>query len=205
MYLYCMFIYIMMYIYSLIPDDDNPEPLEPILSHTAKVYSRQGVIYCDVYGRACQSTTCNMIMECRGQEQSIFFITENVGVCEEVLWDFTTLVVKSRISFSGFCKEKTRIYQTTNPQSAPFVSHKTFIPCFFAWVRAMQLDFRKEIDPYCLYSMKVIACDGTKVGVSVKHQNNESLCTKPTCEEVKRSKHRKMYRCLLPYPPQTGR
>ena len=33
----------------------------------------------------------------------------------------------------------------------------------------MKIDFRKEVDPWCKYEPKLLACDGTHVGVSIKH------------------------------------
>ena len=32
-----------------------------------------------------------------------------------------------------------------------------------------EMDFRKEIDPECGYHPKILACDGTHIGVSIKH------------------------------------
>ena len=33
----------------------------------------------------------------------------------------------------------------------------------------MQIDFQKEVDPWCKYSPKTLACDGTHIGISVRH------------------------------------
>ena len=49
------------------------------------------------------------------------------------------------------------------------MSVRTFVKWIFAWMASMQIDFRKEIDPWCKYNPKVLACDGTHIGVSVKH------------------------------------
>ena len=35
----------------------------------------------------------------------------------------------------------------------------------------MKIDFRKEIDPWCKYDPKILACDGTHVGLSLRHLN----------------------------------
>ena len=79
------------------------------------------------------------------------------------------MVKASKMSFSGFCSEMSRKYRTNNIFSAPFMSVRTFVKWIFAWMASMQIDFRKEIDPWCKYNPKVLACDGTHIGVSVKH------------------------------------
>ena len=63
----------------------------------------------------------------------------------------------------------TRKYHTTSPLSVPFMSTNTFVKWIFAWIGSMKIDFRKEVDPWCKYEPKLLACDGTHVGVSIKH------------------------------------
>ena len=65
--------------------------------------------------------------------------------------------------------DMTRKYQTNNPMSPSFMSINTFLKWFFGWMSNMKLDFRKEIDPVCGYNPKILACDGTHIGVSIKH------------------------------------
>ncbi len=69
---------------------------------------------------------------------------------------------------AGFCQEKTRTYQTTTLGSHNFVSPKTWVKAFFAWVASHAIDFWKEVDPWCKHDPKVLACDGTHIGVSVR-------------------------------------
>ena len=33
----------------------------------------------------------------------------------------------------------------------------------------MKIDFRKEIDPWCKYDPKILACDGTHIGLSLRN------------------------------------
>ena len=41
----------------------------------------------------------------------------------------------------------------------------------------MQIDFRKEVDPWCKYNPKTLACDGTHVGISLRYLKLESPVT----------------------------
>ncbi len=65
----------------------------------------------------------------------------------------------------------------------------------------MGIDFRQEVDPWCGYDPKVLACDGTHIGVSLKLQNLKQPITEPELKDKKlRSVHKKNQRCFLPYP-----
>ena len=80
------------------------------------------------------------------------------------------------------------------------MSNKTFINCFLAWVCSMKIDFRAQVDPWCKHHPKVLACDGTHVGVSVKHLNLDPPITQADLPQKQKVNHKKMDRCLLPYP-----
>ena len=41
----------------------------------------------------------------------------------------------------------------------------------FGWLSGFQIDFQKEVDPWCKYTPKLLACDGTHIGVSVRNIN----------------------------------
>ncbi len=103
-----------------------------------------------------------------GEEHRIFFINKASGVGEELFWDFISLAMSSKVTFSGFCNEMTRRYQTTNTSSAPFLSAKTFRKMLLVWIVKMGIDFRQAIDPWCGHDPKKLACDGTHLGVSAK-------------------------------------
>jgi hypothetical protein len=113
------------------------------------------------------------------------------GVGDEVGWDFISRVTSSRISFSGFCKEMSRLYQTTNIMAAPFMAPNTFIFWFFGWMSTMKIDFRKEVDPFCGYNPKILACDGTHIGVSCKFQVLKSPCAEPDLNETVTPVHKR--------------
>ena len=54
------------------------------------------------------------------------------------------------------------------------MSPATFIKWLFSWIAQMEIDFRQHIDPWCEYKPKMLACDGTHVGVSLKYMNNQT-------------------------------
>ena len=111
----------------------------------------------------------NCCLEYSGDQDSIFFLSKYTCAGDEIGWDFVNLVKTSKISFTAFCNEMTRRYQTTNVLTAPFKSVNTFVKWILAWMGSMKIDFRKEVDPWCKYQPKVLACDGTHVGVSIKN------------------------------------
>lgn len=136
-----------------------------------------------------------------GGEDNIFFVSGVSGIAEEMFWDFHGWFNYGKLSFTKYCQQITLLYQTTNPKSAPFVSNKTFIQFFFSWIVRMGIDFRQEIDPFCRYDPEVLACDGTHVGVSLKHQRLDDPVTRPELEDEKPTPlHQKAHRCFLPHP-----
>ncbi len=65
----------------------------------------------------------------------------------------------------------------------------------------MGIDYRQEIDPWCKHDPSFLACDGTHVGVSLKHQHMNEPITKPEMLDQKpKPLHKKNNRCFLPYP-----
>ena len=96
---------------------------------------------------------------------------------DEIGWDFVSMMKTSKISLTSFCDEMTRKYKTTNVLAAPFMSSNTFVIWVFAWVESMKIDFREQIDPWCKYEPKLLACDGTHIGVSMKNMKLASPVT----------------------------
>ncbi len=84
------------------------------------------------------------------------------------------------------------------------MSNKSFIDHFFCWVANFKYDYRKEICPWCKHDPKHLACDGTHIGVSIKHLNLDPAVTKPDLEDHLPSVHKRLNRCLLPLPQADG-
>ena len=104
----------------------------------------------------------------------MFFYTNTTCAGDEIGWDFINAVKTSKISFTGFCNQMTRVYKTTYSDAQAFMSVKTFIGWFFGWLSAFKIDFRKQIDPFCGHNPKILACDGTHIGVSLCHLRSSS-------------------------------
>ena len=145
---------------------------------TASLYTRVGLAHLRYYGITCNNNTCQKSFFDISQGMGLFFYTKATCAGDEIGWDFINAVKTSKISFTGFCSQMTRIYQTTHSGSEPFMSHKTFISWFFGWLSAFKIDFRKEIDPYCGYDPKILACDGMHIGVSLRHLRLDNPVTK---------------------------
>ena len=86
------------------------------------------------------------------ENRTVFFLSKLTYAGGEIGWDFISMVKSARISFTGFCNELTRKYRTNNIFSAPFMSVDTFVKWIFAWMGSINIDFRKEIDPWCEYN-----------------------------------------------------
>ena len=142
---------------------------EYTLKGHSTLYTRMGPVRCSVFNLPCHNGTCELKFEEVAEEQGICFSSKVTCVGDEIGWDFVQDVVTKRTSFKAYCEDMTRKYQTNNPMSPSFMSINTFLKWFFGWMSNMKLDFRKEIDPVCGYHPKILACDGTHIGVSIKH------------------------------------
>ena len=117
---------------------------------------------------------------------------------DEIGWDFVTSVITTKSSFSAFCKEMTRKYKTTNIRAGSFMSPNTFIKCFFGWIASFKIGFRKEIDPWCQYKLKMLACDGTHIGVSIRNMHlDPAVTTIDDKETTLKSLHKRNNRLIL--------
>ena len=159
------------------------------------LYTRMGPVRCSVFNLSCHNRTCDLKFEEVAEEQGICFISKGICVGDEIGWDFVQDVGTKRTSFKAYCEDMTRKYQANNPMSASFMSINTFPKWLFGWMSNMKLDFRKEIDPVCGYHPKILTCDGTHIGVSIKHlhldkpitQSDIDKVNKPSIRELKES------------------
>ena len=150
----------------------------------ATLYTRVGCVQLKYYSMKCENNTCEKKYMDLAQEEGIFFYTKMTCAGDEIGWDFIRCVKSSKISFTGFCQQMTNFYKTTHANPQPFMSVKTFIGWFFGWLSAFKIDFCKEIDPFCGYKPKVLACDGTHIGVSLRHLKLDKPVTKPDKDNV---------------------
>ena len=144
---------------------------------TGTLFTRNGPVAVKYYNLQCTQKVCQIDYRIAAQEQNVHMFTKNTCAGDEIGWDFVQQVKSTKCSFSAFCNEMTRKYQTTNIMSGPFMSPNTFIQWFFGWIAAFKLDFRKEVDPWCKYAPKMLACDGTHIGVSLQHMKLDKPVT----------------------------
>ena len=174
--------------------------------HKEGIYKDKGTLYMctgpvDIryYDTICSKGICMIPYTKGAEEKAIFMYSTATTAGDEIGWDFVTSVITTKSSFSAFCKEMTRKYQTTNILAGPFMSPNTFIKWFFSWIAAFKLDFRKEIDPWCQYRPKMLACDGTHIGVSVRNMKLDPTITTPDDKDtVLKPVHKRKNRLILP-------
>ena len=101
------------------------------------------------------------------KRERIFIFTHTTAAGDEVGWDFINSVLRTKCSFTSYCTELSKKYQTSNVLSGPFMSVKTFISWFFGWIFVFRIDFRREVDPWCKDTPKMLACNGTHISISI--------------------------------------
>ena len=162
------------------------------------LYTRIAPLRCVSYNLKCTNGQCEITFQEAAEEKGIFFYSPKTAVADEIGWDFVRAVKNMRTSFRGLCKEMSTRYETSHSPAYQFMSGNTFISYFFCWLSAMKIDFRKEIDPKCGHDPKILACDGTHIGVSTRNLNLQHPVTAPDYDTVLKSKHRRKDRALIP-------
>ena len=133
------------------------------------LYTCMGPIETNYYNILCEANQCTLEFTEEAEKKNIFMYMKSTACGDEIGWDFIHNVMKTKMSFTGFCNEMTRKYQTNNIMACPFMSPKTFINWLFGWLAAFKIDFRQSIDPWCKHSPQILAGDGTHIGVSVRN------------------------------------
>lgn len=143
-------------------------------------------------------------MEYTGEESCIHFSSKYTCAGDEIGWDFCRRVERGKLSFSAFCADMTDMYCSVYPISAPFMCKSTFVTWYFSWASKMKIDFRKDVDPVCQHSPKMLACDGTHVGISLRNMKKFKPVSKPDMLEpdsenvqVHVPKHKRFNRVFL--------
>ena len=120
-----------------------------------------------IWIRQCQAKTkqCNIGP---GVNEHIHFFTKETGAGDEIGYDFIDHVLNCEISFSAYCKLMNCKYQRIDSKSASFMSNNTFIAWWFSWISKFNIDFRIPCR-LCKFNPKMLAADGTKIGINVSH------------------------------------
>ena len=169
-----------------------------VLQGSGILYTRNGPVRVEYYNLHCKQGICQIPYTTSAEEKCIFMLTKSTLIGDEIAWDFIQMVIHNKCSFTAFCNEMTRRYQTNNMMAGPFMSPKTFIRSFFGWMSAHKIDFRKEVDPWCMYSPKILACDGTHIGVSMRHMNIKPIEKQDLPDVIYSAKHQCNNRVLIP-------
>ena len=147
----------------------------------------------------CATNTC--IVRWNGDNEFIYRISELICVGEEICWDFIDMVSSMKCNFSAFCYLMNSSYKR-HSSAKKFMSVKTFIKVFFSWASNQQNDFREACN-WCGNSPKILACDGTKIGICATKASVEPV-EKTNNEIPLKTEHKKNDRCFLSYPPNDG-
>ena len=173
--------------------------------HKQGIYKDMGILYTQTgpvnikySDTVCSRGICTIPYTKGPEEKAIFMYSTATTAGDEIGWDFVTSVITTKSSFSAFCKEMTRKYKTTNIRAWPFMSTNTFIKCFFGWIASFKIDVCKEIDPWCHYKPKMLACDGTHNGVSIRNMHlDPAVTTIDDKETTLKSVHKRNDRIIL--------
>ena len=168
------------------------DEIEPIHLGTATLYTRVGAIPCKYYKLPCKDGNCKLTFHSLAETIGVFFSTGMTCAGDEIGWDFVNSVLKFKTSFSGYCTEMTRKYITSMDNAPHFMSPNTFINWFFAWLASMKIDFRKHIDPQCGHNPKMLACDGTHIGVSIMNMDLQKTVTGIDSDREIKPKHKRL-------------
>ena len=132
-----------------------------------------------------------------GRDDGIHLLSPLTGAGDEIGWDFVDRVMKSQITFSGYCDLITNQYKRLNKMSAPFMSVNTFLDWWFSWAGNFKIDFRTSCS-LCKDAPRMLACDGTKLGIRLRH-SSVSPIEKPTSQELIDPCHRRNERAFFAY------
>ena len=141
-------------------------------------------------------------MKWNGQIEPIFRISTKVCAGYKILWEFQEMVRRIKCNFVTYCLIVTARYSDRNAESQHFMSPKTFRKLFFSWASHQLIEFR-EVCHWCGESPKVLAGDGTKIGISMQKISIVPI-ESASKDEVIQTPHRKFDRCFLAYPSNLG-
>ena len=164
------------------------------------LYTTIAPVLVKVHKLVCETGFCTV--KWNGQIESIFPISIKVCAGNETLWEFQEMVRRIKRNFAAYCLIVTARYRNRNANSQPFMSPKTFRKFFFSWASHQLIEFRKVCD-WCKDSPKLLAGDGTKIGISMQKISIVPI-ESASKDEVIQIPHKKFDRCFLAYPSNLG-
>lgn len=176
-------------------NSENPEGIIVDTRRILTIYTYNAPIKCKVYNRNCiNGNPCSQQWD-EGEKLCLHVLSNETAAGDEIGWDFVNQVLNSQATFSSYCTTKTDHYQMRDPYCHKFMDPKTFLKWWFSWAASMKKDFRRPC-PACKYSPKQLACDGTKVGIGLRHVDFKEI-SKPDNDNVLPTLHRRLDRCFI--------
>lgn len=87
---------------SFADDTDFVDGRPPMRCSLAYLYTRNGVVGCELYIRMCTGGCCVLDWAEEAKLQHIFFLTDQTAVAEEIGWDLVySVLYLGKTSFSG--------------------------------------------------------------------------------------------------------
>ncbi|XP_065683364.1 uncharacterized protein LOC136096133 [Hydra vulgaris] len=159
---------------------------------TSSLYTGRGVILLQVFLLRCVNLSCVRFWD--GAEHCVYRLSSTCAGYD-IGWDFVDSVQTSGQTFSGFVTNTSNRYKRMN-NAVSFMSNSVFIDWFFGWASHMGIDFREQCT-MCGNSNRILACDGTKLGIGFKQTFAKAIET-PVIEEVPETTFRRFDRCFIP-------
>lgn len=132
-----------------------------------------------VYDRQCLMKREGCLLAYTGETDGLHFLSKLTAAGDEIGWEFVSLVTNSQISISAFCTLFSSRYYFSDVK---FMSRQTFTDWIFSWLSNFKIDFRKTCSS-CQFNPKVLACDGTKIGMLFKNVSLQAFET-PTTKKM---------------------
>ena len=104
--------------------------------------------------------------------------------------------MSGKMTFRGYVNYLSKKYQRSESEK-PFMTIQTFIEWFFAWSSRMEIDFRQQCQG-CSGPPKILACDGTKIGIGFKNMAVKPIETPDETSPMIKTPHRRLNRCFIP-------
>ena len=123
-----------------------------------------------VYDRDCLSRQSGCRILYCGRQDSLHIQTTVTAIGDEIGYDFISHISLSQISLTSFCSLVEHKYNSPSK----FMSRQTFTECIFAWLSNFKYEFRQACE-LCGPNPKILACDGTKLGIFFKNSSVVSI------------------------------
>lgn len=150
-----------------------------------------------VFDRECLHRNPECRIQYSGQQDGLHILSKQTAAGDEIGWDFVNAITMSPISLSAYCYIANARYYNTN-KKASFMSRQTFTDWVFSWLANFKIDFRKHTCDVCKSNPKILACDGTKMGMFFNNANFPNF-DDPTCKVEITPHHKQTMRQFFAY------